>query len=107
MPPSLYEKILRATLDARVYEVAHESEYARASLLSARLGCHVWLKREDRQPTFCYKIRGAHNRMVQLSRAELARGVVTASSGNHAQGVALSAQHLNCKATIFMPTTTL
>jgi threonine dehydratase len=74
--------------------------------LSRRIGNRVLLKREDQQPVFSFKLRGAYNKMAQLSVAERARGVITASAGNHAQGVALAAQRLSCKATIVMPITT-
>ena len=74
--------------------------------LSRRIGNSVLLKREDQQPIFSFKLRGAYNRMAQLSAAERSRGVIAASAGNHAQGVALAAQRLGCKATIVMPVTT-
>ncbi|MEO8810126.1 MAG: threonine ammonia-lyase, biosynthetic [Rhodanobacter sp.] len=90
---------------ARVYEVAHESALDVAPLLSARLDQRVLLKREDRQPVFSFKLRGAYNRMVQLDPAQRARGVVAASAGNHAQGVALAAAKLGIRATIVMPVT--
>ena len=93
-------------LRARVYDVAKESPLEQARNLSTRLGNTVWLKREDLQPVFSFKLRGAYNRMVQLSPDELARGVIAASAGNHAQGVALSAQKLDCRAVIVMPVTT-
>jgi len=96
---------LRAILNSRVYEVANETPMEFAGLLSERLGSNVWLKREDTQPTFCYKIRGAYNKMVSLSASELKRGVVVASAGNHAQGVALSARKLGCSALVVMPVT--
>jgi len=90
---------------ARVYEVAHESALEEAPLLSARLGQVVLLKREDQQAVFSFKLRGAYNRMVQLDPAQRARGVITASAGNHAQGVALAAAKLGIRATIVMPVT--
>lgn len=93
-------------LQARVYDVAIESPLERASLLSQRSGQHLWLKREDLQPVFSFKLRGAYNKMAQLPADVLARGVVAASAGNHAQGVALAAQKLGCPATIVMPATT-
>ena len=93
-------------LRARVYDVAKESPLEQAHNLSTRLGNTVWLKREDLQPVFSFKLRGAYNRMVQLSPDELARGVIAASAGNLAQGVALSAQTLDCRAVIVMPVTT-
>jgi threonine dehydratase len=90
---------------ARVYEVAHESALEPAPLLTDRLGQSVLLKREDQQPVFSFKLRGAYNRMVQLDAAQRARGVVAASAGNHAQGVALAAAKLGIRATIVMPVT--
>ncbi len=90
---------------ARVYDVARESPLERATLLSARLGQSVLLKREDQQSVFSFKLRGAYNRMVQLDPAQRARGVVAASAGNHAQGVALAAAKLGIRATIVMPVT--
>ena len=90
---------------ARVYDVAHESALEPAPLLSARLGQPVLLKREDQQPVFSFKLRGAYNRMVQLDPAQRARGVIAASAGNHAQGVALAAAKLGIHATIVMPVT--
>ena len=79
---------------------------SRWGLLSERLGHNVLLKREDLQPVFSFKIRGAYNKIVQLDAAERARGVVCASAGNHAQGVALAAQKLGLRAVVVMPTTT-
>ena len=90
---------------AHVYDVAHESALEPAPLLSARLGRPVLLKREDQQPVFSFKLRGAYNRMVQLDPAQRARGVIAASAGNHAQGVALAAAKLGIHATIVMPVT--
>src|SRR5207244_13368124 len=97
---------LKKILTARVYDVAIESPLELAPTLSARLGNRVLLKREDQQPVFSFKLRGAYNKMAHLSAAERARGVVAASAGNHAQGVALAAQRLGCQATIVMPVTT-
>jgi threonine dehydratase len=77
-----------------------------AQALSATLGNAVLLKREDLQPTFSFKIRGAYTRLSRLTDAQRERGVITASAGNHAQGVAMAASHLGIKATIVMPTTT-
>ena len=96
------ERILRA----RVYDVAIETPLEVAPNLSARLGNRVLLKREDMQPVFSFKCRGAYNKMVNLSSAALARGVIASSAGNHAQGVALAAQKLGCAAVIVMPSTT-
>ena len=97
---------LERILNARVYDVAVETPLEFAPNLSARLGNRLMLKREDMQPVFSFKLRGAYNKMVQLSPAALKRGVITASAGNHAQGVALSAKKLGCRAVIVMPTTT-
>ena len=97
---------LERILLARVYDVAIESPLDTASNLSRRLGNTLMLKREDMQPVFSFKLRGAYNKMAGLTAAELKRGVVAASAGNHAQGVALAAQVLKCEATIVMPATT-
>jgi len=97
---------LERILTARVYDVAIESQLDRAPNLSARLNNTLLLKREDMQPVFSFKLRGAYNKMSGLSAAALARGVIAASAGNHAQGVALAAQKLKCRATIVMPVTT-
>ena len=93
-------------MNARVYDVAIESPLDVARNLSRRLGNQVLLKREDMQPIFSFKLRGAFNKMARLSEAELRRGVIAASAGNHAQGVALAAQRLGCSAAIVMPVTT-
>ena len=97
---------LQRILNARVYDVAIESSLTPARNLSKRLGNKVLLKREDEQPVFSFKLRGAYNKMVHLSPEQLARGVICASAGNHAQGVALSAKKLGCRAVIVMPVTT-
>jgi len=97
---------LQRILRARVYDVARETPLDVASNLSRRLANTVRLKREDLQPVFSFKLRGAYNRMAQLSQEELSRGVIASSAGNHAQGVALSASHLHCRAVIVMPVTT-
>ena len=97
---------LQRILTARVYDVAIESALEPARTLSRRIGNHVLLKREDQQPVFSFKLRGAYNKMAHLSDAERARGVICASAGNHAQGVALAARRLGCKATVVMPVTT-
>jgi threonine dehydratase len=97
---------LRRILGARVYEVAHETPLERALGLSQRLGCEVLLKREDTQPVFSFKVRGAYNKMAHLPPEQLRKGVIAASAGNHAQGVALSAKALGCRAVIVMPVTT-
>lgn len=100
------EEILRKVLTAPVYDVAKETPLELAPLLSKRLQNNVWLKREDLQPVFSFKLRGAYNRMVQLSDEEKKAGVIAASAGNHAQGVALAAAKLGVEATIVMPETT-
>ena len=97
---------LKRVLTARVYDVAHETPLAPARNLSRRLGNQVLLKREDQQPVFSFKLRGAYNKMVLLAPEVLARGVICASAGNHAQGVALAAKKLGCRAVIVMPVTT-
>ena len=102
MPQSYIKRIL----DARVYDVARETPIDEAVLMSRRLGNRVWLKREDLQPIFSFKLRGAYNKMSRLSSAQVAAGVVTASAGNHAQGVAMAAQKLGIRAIIVMPRTT-
>ena len=102
----MLDPLVKEILNAQVYDVAVETPLDHAPRLSERLGEQVWLKREDMQPVFSFKLRGAYNKMAHLSPDELARGVVCSSAGNHAQGVALSAQKLGCKATIVMPVTT-
>jgi len=98
--------LMRAVLRSKVYEVARQTPLDRADRLSARLGSDVLLKREDLQPVFSFKLRGAYNKIAHLSEAERARGVIAASAGNHAQGVAYSARQLGLKALIVMPETT-
>ena len=97
---------LERILKSRVYDVAIESPLERAAALSKRLGNHLLIKREDLQPVFSFKLRGAYNKMASLPRRRLMKGVITASAGNHAQGVALAAQRLGCRAVIVMPVTT-
>ena len=97
---------LEAILNANVYDVAIETPLHEAPLISERLGNRLLLKREDLQPVFSFKLRGAYNKMSRLPAADLRRGVVAASAGNHAQGVALAAQRLGTRATIVMPVTT-
>ncbi|QDV22295.1 threonine ammonia-lyase, biosynthetic [Aureliella helgolandensis] len=97
---------LQRILTAQVYDVAVESPLELAPKISTRLGNRVWLKREDTQPVFSFKLRGAYNKMVRLTPEQRAPGVICASAGNHAQGVALSAQRLGCRAVIVMPVTT-
>ncbi|MCF6211395.1 MAG: threonine ammonia-lyase, biosynthetic [Gammaproteobacteria bacterium] len=93
-------------LNARVYEVANETPLELAETLSLRLGNPLWLKREDLQPVFSFKLRGAYNKIARLDAEQQRKGVITASAGNHAQGVALAAQRLGLKALIVMPKTT-
>ncbi|MEH2287225.1 threonine ammonia-lyase, biosynthetic [Nostoc sp.] len=93
-------------LTARVYDVAQETPLESAPNLSARLNNQLLLKREDMQSVFSFKLRGAYNKMVQLPADILAQGVIAASAGNHAQGVALAAQRLGTRAIIVMPVTT-
>ncbi|KAK9932041.1 hypothetical protein M0R45_019292 [Rubus argutus] len=93
-------------LTSKVYDVAIESPLELATKLSERLGVNVWLKREDLQPVFSFKLRGAYNMMAKIPREQLDRGVICSSAGNHAQGVALSAKKLGCNAVIAMPVTT-
>jgi threonine dehydratase len=102
MHPDYLEKILTA----QVYDVAIESPLDLAPNLSTRIGNRIFLKREDMQPVFSFKLRGAYNKIVKLSPEKLKRGVICASAGNHAQGVALSAAKIGCRAVIVMPTTT-
>ena len=99
---AILEKYVKKILSSRVYDIAVETPLQLADSISARLGHEVWLKREDMQPAFSFKIRGAYNKMAQLSDAERARDVVAASAGNHAQGVALAANRLGIKAHIVM-----
>jgi threonine dehydratase len=100
------QNYIKRILTARVYDVARETPLEFAPMLSQRVGNSVWLKREDEQPVFSFKCRGAYNKMVGLRAQELKRGVVAASAGNHAQGVALAAGRLRTRATIVMPRTT-
>ena len=102
----MLEQYVKKILTSRVYDVAVETPLQPARQLSERLGSQILLKREDLQPVYSFKIRGAYNKLAQLSAEELARGVVTASAGNHAQGLALAAKHMGVKATIVMPRTT-
>ena len=102
MTDNYIERILRA----RVYDVAMESPLELAPRLSRRLGNHVWFKREDLQPVFSFKLRGAYNKIAHLSESVAKRGVICASAGNHAQGVALAAKRRGIPAVIVMPQTT-
>ncbi|XP_004497587.1 threonine dehydratase biosynthetic, chloroplastic [Cicer arietinum] len=97
---------LTKILSSKVYDVANESPLELAEKLSQRLGVNIWLKREDMQTVFSFKIRGAYNMMAKLPKEVLQKGVICSSAGNHAQGVALSAKRLKCNAVIVMPVTT-
>jgi threonine dehydratase len=105
-PPLSPADYLTKILTARVYDVAHETALEPARALSRRLHNTVLFKREDQQPVRSFKLRGAYNKMAQLTQEQLAKGVICASAGNHAQGVALSASKLGARAVIVMPTTT-
>jgi threonine dehydratase len=102
MPQSYIKRIL----DARIYDLAIETPLDAAPLLSARTKNTVLLKREDLQPVFSFKVRGAYNRLLQLTEAEKKCGVIAASAGNHAQGLALASKHMGVSAIIVMPRTT-
>src|SRR6185312_16370765 len=104
--PAVASPYIEKILKARVYDVAIESPLERATRLSRRLANEVLLKREDLQPVFSFKLRGAYNRIAHLSDNSARRGVVCASAGNHAQGVALAAQRRGISAVIVMPQTT-
>lgn len=101
----LEQEYLRRILKAHVYDVAKETPLQKAKLLSERIGNNVMLKREDLQSVFSFKLRGAYNKMANLTPEERAKGVIAASAGNHAQGVALAASKLKCRAVIVMPIT--
>ena len=98
----MLENYVKKILGSKVYDLAAESPLSGAPLLSRRLGVNVSLKREDMQSVHSFKLRGAYNKMAQLSEEQKAAGVITASAGNHAQGVAISAQKLGIRATIVM-----
>jgi threonine dehydratase len=100
------QQLIRQILTSKVYEAAIETPLEEASNLSSELNNRILLKREDLQPVFSFKLRGAYNKIAQLSDEEKANGVIAASAGNHAQGVAFSAQKLGLKAKIVMPATT-
>jgi threonine dehydratase len=105
-PTAAHPDYLEKILNARVYDVAIETPLDLAVNLSARMGNRLYFKREDMQPVFSFKLRGAHNKIAQLTPQQRRRGVICASAGNHAQGVALSAQKLGIRAVIVMPETT-
>jgi len=100
------ENYIKRILEANVYDVAVESPLSPAPFLTERLGNTVLIKREDEQPVYSFKCRGAYNCISKKTPEQLSKGIVTASAGNHAQGVALAAQKLGIKATIVMPRTT-
>ncbi len=100
------QKIIRQILTSKVYEAAIETPLEKASSLSAELNNQIYLKREDLQPVFSFKLRGAYNKIAHLTATEKRQGIIAASAGNHAQGVAFSAQKLDLKALIVMPLTT-
>ena len=102
MPNDYLERVLKA----RVYDIAVETPLEIAPRLTRRLGNEVLFKREDLQPVFSFKVRGAYNKIAHLSETAAKRGVICASAGNHAQGVALAAQRRGIPATIVMPLTT-
>lgn len=106
MTPTLIDDTVKHILTSHVYDVAIESPLEKAKKLSSQLGYPVYLKREDLQPVHSFKLRGAYNKIVQLGETEQARGVIAASAGNHAQGVALAAKKLGLSALIIMPRTT-
>lgn len=98
----MLESYVKRILGSRVYDLAEETPLQHAAALSRRLNTDVYLKREDLQPVFSFKLRGSYNKMAQMSEAQRARGVIAASAGNHAQGVAMAARRLGIKATIVM-----
>jgi threonine dehydratase len=102
----MLQEYLKRILTAHVYDVAEETPLDYASNLSARFDNNLWLKREDEQAVFSFKCRGAYNKMSKLTKAQLKKGVIAASAGNHAQGVALSGQVLSTRTVIVMPRTT-
>jgi threonine dehydratase len=106
MSPTLIDDTVKDILTSRVYDVAIESPLEKARKLSGIVGCEVYLKREDLQPVHSFKLRGAYNKIAQLSEAERKKGVIAASAGNHAQGVALAAKKLGLSTLIIMPRTT-
>jgi len=99
----MLERYVKRILQARVYDVAKETPLSEARFLSKRLNNNIYIKREDLQPVFSFKLRGAYNAMAQLTQEQRDQGVVTASAGNHAQGLAMSAKQMGVKATIVMP----
>ena len=102
----MLSRLVRQILQATVYDVAIETPLEAAPRISEKLKNNIRFKREDLQPVFSFKLRGAYNRISQLPKSQLERGVITASAGNHAQGVALSGKKLGIRAIIVMPKTT-
>src|SRR6056300_365973 len=100
------ERLIKNILDSRIYDLVRETPLEFAPLISSRVENSVWLKREDLQPVFSFKLRGAYNKLLSLNESQRKAGVVAASAGNHAQGVAMGATHLGIKAVIVMPRTT-
>ena len=103
---SMLDEYVKRILQARVYELAEKTPLEKANRLSQRLSNHIWLKREDLQSVFSFKLRGAYNKIVHLTAEQQAKGIIAASAGNHAQGVAMSAHKLGLQAVIVMPKTT-
>lgn len=99
----MLEHYVKKILQARVYDVAKKTPLSEARFMSKRLNNNVLIKREDLQPVYSFKLRGAYNKMAQLSTAEKAKGVIAASAGNHAQGLAMAAKEMGVKAVIVMP----
>ena len=99
----MLEHYVKKILSARVYEAAHETPLSSAPMLSRRFSNQIFIKREDLQPVYSFKIRGAYNKMAQLSDEQKACGVIAASAGNHAQGLAMAAKLMGVKAVIVMP----
>ena len=98
--------MIKRILNAHIYDLVEETPVTPARALTQRYGQHIWLKREDLQPVYSFKLRGAYNKLLQLSEECRQRGVVAASAGNHAQGLAMAAKHLGIEETIVMPVTT-
>ena len=98
----MLESYVKKILSSNVYDLAEETPLTHAPLLSGRLKTNVWLKREDHQPIYSFKLRGAYNKMSQLDAQQSSKGVITASAGNHAQGVSIAASRLGLQATVVM-----
>ena len=104
--PAMLDQYVKRILQSRVYDVALETPIHAAPLISRRIGNRVLLKREDLQPVFSFKLRGAYNKLASLSDEQRSKGVICASAGNHAQGLALAASAMGVRAVIVMPRTT-